>query len=135
MATDDPRLVYADSSALVKLVVAERESHVLRHHLRGDVRLVSSAVAIVEVPRAVALANPSPAALADAWRQLDGTVLLQLDDERLRRAAAMRPPRLRALDAIHLACAIEVAPDEFVAYDRCLLDAAAQAGLAVLSPA
>jgi len=130
----DPRVVYADSSALVKLVVAEPESEALRRHLRGNVRLVSSAVALVEVPRAVSLANPSPAALADAWRQLDEVVLVQVDEERLRAAATIGLPRLRALDAIHLACAVEVGPDELLAYDRRLLDAAARAGLAATSP-
>ena len=51
-------------------------------------------------------------------------------------ARSIQPPTLRALDSIHLASALTMASDlgVFVAYDRRLLDAAADAGLAVASP-
>src|SRR5262249_40095112 len=48
----DP-VVYLDSSALVKLVVAERESTALRRSLRTEPRRASCALARVEVVRAV----------------------------------------------------------------------------------
>ena len=48
------RATYLDSSALVKLIVAEPETAALRAYLRGRPRLVSCALARVEVVRAVA---------------------------------------------------------------------------------
>jgi uncharacterized protein len=47
------KLVYLDSSALVKLAVYEPESDALRKHLRRRHRWVSSALAMTEVLRAV----------------------------------------------------------------------------------
>ena len=44
------------------------------------------------------------------------------------------PPRLRMLDAIHLATALYVDADEVVAYDRRLLDAAEEQGLSTAAP-
>jgi predicted nucleic acid-binding protein len=51
-------------------------------------------------------------------------------------AATLPPPELRALDAIHLAAAL-TAPDlrALVTYDGRLADAAADAGVVVVSPA
>ena len=48
------RATYLHSSALVKLIVVEPETAALRTYLRGRQRLVSSALARVEVTRAVA---------------------------------------------------------------------------------
>ena len=62
--------LYLDSSALVKLVQRETESDALRRFLRrhrAD-QLVTSALARVEVVRAVLIGGP--AALAQARRQL-----------------------------------------------------------------
>jgi len=47
------RAIYLDSSAIVKLAVAEAESAALRHYLRGRAPLVSSALARTEVARAL----------------------------------------------------------------------------------
>lgn len=40
----------------------------------------------------------------------------------------------KAVDAIHLASALRIDPDELLAYDRRLVAAAAERGLAVASP-
>jgi predicted nucleic acid-binding protein len=48
--------------------------------------------------------------------------------------AAALPGRLRSADAIHLATAIRLQTDLFVAYDGELLSAALDAGIAVLEP-
>jgi uncharacterized protein len=42
---------------------------------------------------------------------------------------------VRTLDAIHLASALRIEADELLAYDRRLLAAASEHGLAVSSPA
>lgn len=132
-ATD--RLVYADSSALVKLAVHEPESIALRSFL--DERrpgLVSSALALVEVMRAARLAAPDGSGARRARAQLDETRLVHVDRELLEAAVSWTSVRVRALDAIHLASALRVQASEMLVYDRRLAEAAAAAGLEVLSP-
>jgi uncharacterized protein len=46
----------------------------------------------------------------------------------------MDTTRLRTLDAIHLATALEVGAGEMLVYDRRLADAASAGGIVVLSP-
>lgn len=128
------RLRYLDASALVKLVVAEPESDPLARWLGPEPRIVSSEIAISEVVRAVRLADSRTEVADRARRRLEETTLVELDRDLLERAATVGPPRLRTLDAIHLATALAVDPDELVAYDRRLLDAAAEAGLTIASP-
>src|SRR5256885_13006703 len=114
--TGDAPLVYADSSALVKLVVEEPESVALQGHLGSEPQLVTSRIALVEVPRAVGLANPEPAVREDAERLLASCMLIDVTDRVLRSAADLAGATLRSLDAIHLASALRVAPDDLVAY-------------------
>ena len=67
----------------------------------------------------------------DARDFLESVALLLLDDDVLDEAAALRPERLRTLDALHLGTAL-VLRDEiglFVTYDQQLADAAAKHGL------
>ena len=51
-------------------------------------------------------------------------------------AGTIGPPRLRSLDAIHLASALSIGddPEAFVTYDERLAEAAREAGLNVLMP-
>ena len=128
------RLRYLDASALVKLVVAEPESEALARWLGPEPRIASSEVAISELVRAVRLADARAEVADRARRRLEETTLVELSRNLLERAATVGPPRLRTLDAIHLATALAIEPDELVAYDRRLLDAAAEAGLTVASP-
>ena len=128
------RVSYLDASALVKLVLSEAESEALGAWVDGASVVVTSEVALVEVVRAARLADGQPEAERLARRRLEETSLVPLDRDVMERAATLAPPRLRALDAIHLATALEVEPDEFVAYDERLLRAAEAAGLAVASP-
>lgn len=129
--------LYLDSSALVKLVQRETESDALRRFLRrhrAD-QLVTSALARVEVVRAVLVGGP--AALAQARRQLSRLDQILLTTEVLDRAATLAPSvQLRSLDAIHLAAAQVVGADlrAVVTYDRRLADAAQDLGFAVEGP-
>jgi uncharacterized protein len=128
-------VVYLDSSALVKLVVTEKESTALRRYLRREPRRVSCALARVEVVRA---ARPhGAAALTRARRLLRRLDLLQLDDELLDDAAALDGGILRSLDAIHLASAQTLAGEisAVVTYDERMAAAAAVLGLPVAAPA
>jgi predicted nucleic acid-binding protein len=125
---------YLDASALVKLVLLEPETGALRRHVAAAERRTSSAISIVEVNRAARVGDPHPATLAEARRILEETYLVGPDRALLDQAAELASRQLRTLDAIHLATALVVEPDEFVAYDPRLLDAAEAAGLTVASP-
>jgi predicted nucleic acid-binding protein len=63
--------------------------------------------------------------------------LMRIDRALLSRAAALDPPELRSIDAIHLASALtlDAALTAFVTYDRRLEAAAVRAGLSVEAPA
>ena len=130
-------MIYLDSSALIKLAVTEPESAALRSWLAGQPNLVrvSSSVARVEVPRAVWRAEPT--ALPESYQIIQRTGEVGLSDEVLSKAAGVRPPALRSLDAIHLASALAIRLEltAFVAYDTRLLAAAREAGLPTASPA
>jgi predicted nucleic acid-binding protein len=129
-----PTVVYLDSSAIVKLVVAERESAALRRYLRARPQRVSCGLARVEVMRAV---QPhGGAAIARARRLLRRLDLVQLDDELLDAAAALDAGILRSLDAIHLAAAQLLADDltAVVTYDARMTAAAGRLGVPVAAP-
>lgn len=127
-------VVYLDSSAIVKLIVAEAESDALARHLRRRPVRVSSALARVEVPRAVR--GHGGAAVARAAAVLDRIGLLALDDPLLAAAGQLDGDHLRSLDAIHLAAALAFDGEvrELVTYDRRMADHATALGLAVVAP-
>jgi predicted nucleic acid-binding protein len=129
------RIVYADSSALVKLIVEEAESCALEGELSDDPTLVSSALARVEVARAVRIQTRGDAvAEAAAARLVASCRLVPAVDEILERATALATRHLGTLDAIHLASALTVAPHSVVTYDRGLAEAAVAARLRVVVP-
>ena len=129
-------LVYLDSSALVKLVVAEPESSVLADFLRGWSERVSSAVALTEVPRALRRAGFGASERRRSREVMARIALVDVDRRILVAAAALDPPALRTLDAIHLATALVVREDlaGLVTYDRRLAAAAERLDLDVLAP-
>ncbi len=134
-ATEPPRILYVDSSAIVKLVVREPETGALRAYL-GGAQLVTSEIALTEVPRAAHLRTGATEVFDQAETVLRRFDLVALDEE-IHRAAARLPPReLRTLDAIHLVSALRVRErlGGVVAYDRRLAQAARDAGLAVMAP-
>jgi predicted nucleic acid-binding protein len=129
-------MIYLDSCAIVKLVVAESESAALREFLAGrpDELPVTSALARVEVVRAMRNLGGAAADAAVA-------VLAQIDQmplvDPLLDAAGAGGGVLRSLDAIHLASAtaLEDGLTAFVTYDKRLAAAAADIGLPVHAPA
>jgi len=132
-ATESP--VYADASALVKLVVAEPETPALRGFLEShDPTLAASALALVEVLRAVSVAGLGGEGARRAREELDETDVVELDRELLEAAVSWTSVQVRTLDAIHLASALRVGAREMLVYDRRLAEAAEAAGLEVLSP-
>ena len=126
--------VYLDSSALVKLIVREAETHELGRYVDSAGPLTSSILATVEVPRAVARVAPkAAAAVAAVIARLN---ILAFDGRIAARAATLSPAGLRALDAIHLATALELGDEltAFVSYDERLSAAARNLGLPVVAP-
>ena len=128
--------VYLDASAIVKLVVPERETDALLDALARWPDRVSSALARVEIHRALWRAGAARAVRARADAVLAALVLVRLDDQVLSRASSFRDPALRALDAIHLATALSLGddPDAFVTYDARLAVAARRQRLNVEHP-
>ena len=128
------RVVYLESSAIVKLVVREPETAALRRFLRRRRTLVSSALARAEVLRAVV--GHGEAAQKTAESVLARLELLRINDRVLRAAGLLPPAGLRTLDAIHLASALTLSDNltHVVCYDDRLTEAATECGLATAAP-
>jgi predicted nucleic acid-binding protein len=133
-------LFYVDASALVKLVREEPETAAL-HAFLDDADLVSSQLVLTEVPRAIRRAAahdpdlPLRALMDRSGSLLDVVALLPLDRALLAVAGAFSEPALRALDAIHVAAAVDLSPiDAFVSYDQRQSAAARLAGVRTVAP-
>jgi hypothetical protein len=126
---------YFDTSALVKLVVAEAETAPLRAWLAAaDRSPASSDLARAELIRAVR--RVAPDRVVRAREVLDGLVLVDVTTATFEAAARLDPAILRTLDAIHLASALDLGDDldGLVTYDARLGDAARAHGVAVTAP-
>ena len=127
---------YVDSSALVRLVREEPESHALREFLITRRAPVTNRIATVEVRRALLRAGREPdfEALTAIWKRVE---LVEMDAAIAESAASLGPPTLRSLDAIHLNSALSLGDDleAFVTYDARLAKAARGHGLPVVAPA
>jgi len=128
--------LYLDSSAFVKLLVAEAESSALRDLLAATpMRRVSSALLRTEVLRALRHLGAEGLTLArEGLRRVD---LISLDDRILDSAGILEPGVLRTLDALHIATAMTLGDDlhAIVTYDQRMAGAARLLGLRVVSPA
>lgn len=125
-------MVYLESSALVKLVLTEPETAALRAFLEGRGAPISSELALVEVLRAARRRGESAEVRA---RGVLGRLALRPVRRRLlESAAALGPPSLRSLDAIHVATAAELGASVFVSYDGRVLAGARGARLPVAAP-
>jgi uncharacterized protein len=129
-------LLYLDSSAIIKLVVAEPESAALLGELGAWPETVSSALARLEVLRAIRRSASGESVSRRAHAVLERIGLVRIDDAILEKAASLEPPALRSLDAIHLATALSLGSDlgAIAAYDLRLARAARALGLRVVSP-
>ncbi len=129
-------MVYLDSSAIVKLVVPEIESHALRRYLAVRYDRVASGLVRVEVFRALSREHAGEPALHRAEQVLESIALVAIDEPVLRAAAHLEPERLRSLDAVHLATALSLEGLEaVVTYDHRLQHATVAAGLNATAPA
>lgn len=130
----EQRLTYVDSSAIVKLAVAEPESGALRRFLSRRQPLVTSALAKTEVARA--LMPSGPEAVSRGEEVLRRLQLIRVNDRVLRAAGRLEPRELRSLDAIHLASAAELGASvrQIVTYDERMAQAARASGWSVAAP-
>ena len=130
-------MIYADTSALAKLIIDEAESVTLKkwlhaHGVPTEEQLATNVIGVVELHR-----------VASRWRRVatSATLLVSRIDKReltptaVALASEMPPPHLRTLDALHIASAAELLElSAFVTYDDRMASAAADYGLPVVSP-
>ena len=128
-------MFYVDTSAAVKLVVAERGTNALRRWLASrDGQVASSDLLRTELLRATRRAAPGQ--MVQARAVLDSLVLLTLSSAVFERAAMLEPDLLRSLDSLHLAAALELGDEleGMVTYDRRLAEGAQVLGVPVVAP-
>ncbi|MGH3792238.1 MAG: type II toxin-antitoxin system VapC family toxin, partial [Pseudonocardiaceae bacterium] len=127
-----PTRIYIDTSAVAKLFIAERETSDLRQWLsdRPEPHLVSSALLPVELLRLLRLVSPVTVTPAEQFLAADVDIA-EITPPVLGDAITVPPPRLRTLDAIHLATALDLGAsvDILLTYDKVLIEAARATGL------
>jgi predicted nucleic acid-binding protein len=125
--------IYIDSSAILKLIIKEKESDAIISISR--VRFITSEISRVEVIRAVLRYQPS--ALKSAEQVLKNINYVRIDSQTLVQAERL-PDRinLRALDAIHIAVAAKMGLkiNSILTYDKQMAKAAKALGFEVLAP-
>lgn len=135
---------YFDASALVKLVVAERESGALDDHLasfptKGATSLIGITETAIATARSGLLEESRNAVSSVNWLLVEGHAVYGLDvtPEITQSAAEFGASlRLRTLDAIHVATADAIRGSlmELVTYDKAMIAACRELGLPVVSP-
>jgi len=140
-------ILYLDTSALVKLYVAEAASDLVRREVRACNQAATSRVAYPEARAALArrqreraLSGPGLRRAATALdRDLDAMVIVELRPALARMAGELAEHHgLRGFDAIHLASALELerlvaGPLRFISFDDRQSTAAAAIGLDVVA--
>lgn len=129
-------VAYLDSSAFVKLVVAEPETHALRQALGRWREYASAALLRTETVRALRRSG-NQRYVPQATRLFRSVHLIRLEEALLDHAGTLEPPDLRSLDAVHVAAALQLGPDLGVlfSYDGRLMRAAEAFGINVEAPA
>ena len=128
-------MIYADTSALAKLVSLEPETAALRAWLRQRVGepLATNMIGVVELQRVAARISAETAeAAVRLVRRIDRRELIGTT---FALATQVPPPAVRTLDALHIASAAEATDlSVMLSYDARMVEAAAAFGLPVASP-
>ena len=129
-------MIYLDTSAFLKTVIAEPESDALGRYLRtfGSPLFVSSALLAVEARRSIL--RTVPAELPRVDLELLDVIQIELTGVVLETAGRLPDPMLRTLDAVHVATALLIREDldVVVSYDQRMLAAAEAHGLPAAAP-
>ncbi len=128
-------MYYVDTSAAAKLVLSERHSAAMRRWAEShEAELCSSDILRTELQRAVR--RHAPQSTTRVRDLLTAIVLTAVTADLCERAARVEPPPLRALDALHLAAAMDLGNDldAIATYDDRLAEAAQANGIATISP-
>lgn len=125
---------FIDTSALVKLVIEEKESSVLREWLTPDRVPVTCDLARAELFRVVRRVDVGRA--RQASRLLDSIGVMELRRSIFEAAGRLEPISLRTLDAVHVAAALDLGGDleGMITYDTRIAEAAALNGISVFAP-
>jgi predicted nucleic acid-binding protein len=132
-------MIYMDTSALTKLLIAEPQTPELRTWLTAQIdagdSAATSALGRVELMRTVARYGDT-GQVDRARYLLDGLDILPLTEPMMTLAESIGPATLRSLDAIHLAAAAYFDQEltAFVTYDHRLLNGCGDIGLTTASP-
>ncbi|MDP1852163.1 MAG: type II toxin-antitoxin system VapC family toxin [Candidatus Planktophila sp.] len=124
---------YADSSALLKLLIVEKESVALTDFI--DFTIKSSVLTRVEVIRT--LHKIAPEKITDAQIILDGIDLTPVNPAILNVAENFSPSiTLKSLDALHIATVIflDKSVEGVITYDKAMIKNAKELGIKVISP-
>ena len=127
------RDIYIDSSAILKLIIREKESEAVISIPRA--RFITSEISRLEVTRAILRYEPK--VLKSAEQVLKNLNFVKIDSQTLVQAERL-PDRIsiRALDAIHIAVASKMALriSSVLTYDKQMAKAAKALGFEILSP-
>ena len=127
-------IIYVDTSAVLKLVLEEKESPSAAEYLTKAASKGNQLTASMLLYTELHCAGHRRGIPGELVNTILGSInLLDVARSDLMYAAAL-PGRLRSADAIHLATAIRLQADVLMAYDAELLAAAVDSGLNVLSP-
>ena len=124
---------YADSSAILKLLIVEKESAVLTNLI--DFTIKSSVLTRVEIIRV--LHKIAPEKIAQAQVILAGIDLTPLNPAILSAAENFAPAvTLKSLDALHVASVLFLgaAVEGLITYDKAMIKNAKELGIKVVSP-
>ena len=124
---------YLDTSAALKLVLAEQESEALIEAITNELpTLVACYLLEAEMRRA---AHRAPElSQRQVTELLDRIDLFEVTPTVFLQAGLLPGGHLRSLDALHLASAIGTGVDCLVTYDVRMAEAARAAGLVVIAP-
>ncbi len=124
---------YLDTSAALKLLVAEAESTALARVIDDEAPdLVACHLLETELRRA---AHRAPTLAQEAVTGLlDGVSLYAVPASLFREAGLLPGSSLRSLDALHLAAAVRIGVDCLLSYEHRLIEAARNVGVRVVTP-
>jgi uncharacterized protein len=127
-------LIYLDASAVITLIAGRQYEAELRQFLAGrpGLPMGTSTIGFVETVRTLDSIGDFP----DAMQALVQNFTEIVVTEEVRDRAAVLPPGVRTLDAVHIASAQVIGPNlnALVSYDRRMLQVAHAVGLPTAAP-